>query len=99
MDDQRIHEKLDKIIDDVTEMKITQIKQQAVLEHHVYRCDLLEVGQDTLREETAKAFSDIREELKPVISFKDRIVGAAKLGGIILTIIGIIVGALKISLH
>lgn len=99
MDDQKIHDKLDRIIDNVTEMKLTQIKQQAILEHHVYRCDLLEAGQETLRDETAKAFSEIRDELKPIISFKERVIGALKWTVGLLTAAGVIIGIVEAILH
>lgn len=99
MDEQRIHNKLDKIIDDVTEMKLTQIKQQAVLEHHVYRCDLLEENQETLTEQTAKAFAEVRHDLIPLNTFKDNLLGAAKWSGILLTVAGLIIGAMKIISH
>ena len=99
MDENRLHEKLDKIIDDVAEMKITQIKQQVILEHHVYRCDLLEENQATLKDETAKAFSSVRRDLEPLKTFKNYAIGAAKWTSLLITLAGVIIGILKLVSH
>lgn len=99
MDEQFLHSKLDRMISDITDIKVVQAEQHITLEHHVKRCDILEAGQDILRDETAKAFSEIRKELAPLHSMKDKIVGASKLVALLLTLSGIILGGLKLFLH
>jgi hypothetical protein len=53
-DDKRL---LEKISDDIVEIKVTLAKQNESLAHHVKRTDLLEDKVDILREEVSKARS------------------------------------------
>lgn len=96
MDENKLHEKLDKIISDVNDVKIVQVQQQATLDHHVYRCDLLEESNKTLKDEAASAFQEIRNDLEPLKSFHNRWIGAAKWTSLVLAVATVIIGAIKL---
>ena len=53
-DDKRL---LEKISDDIVDIKVTLAKQNESLTHHVRRTDLLEEKVDILKEEVAKSRS------------------------------------------
>lgn len=91
MDEQKVHDKLDKIIEDITDIKVVQGKQQVTLDHHVYRCDLLEEGQKMLKEELSK-------EIAPLKNFRERMIGAVKWTGLVLAVATVILTALKLVL-
>lgn len=88
MDDEKVHAKLDKIIDKVSKLEITAVQHEETLKHHVYRTDLAEENIEMLRLDVA-----------PLTRFKDNFIGAAKWTTLLLTIAGIVLGALKLRSH
>lgn len=80
-----IQDKLDKIVADIGEIKVTTALNTSHLGEHMKRTDLLE----TRVEQVASA-------MKPIQSHVDMVSGALKLLGIIGTIIGIIAGVMKL---
>lgn len=97
MDEQRLHDKLDKIIEDVSEMKVVQGKQQVTLDHHVYRCDLLEESNELLKQSSELAITELKKEIEPIKKAYFASLGALKILGILLTVAGIVIGILKIN--
>lgn len=86
--DQKIHDKLDKIIDKVVSLEKTAIKHEETLQHHVYRTDLAE--------ENIKL---LRADVEPLKTFQNKLVGASKLIALGTAAAGVIVGALKFFFH
>lgn len=71
-------EKLDKIVEDISEIKVTLAKQAVQLEHHIKRTDLNEENMELLR-----------AEFKPIQKHVDMFHGALKLIGGIAVVAGI----------
>jgi iron uptake system EfeUOB component EfeO/EfeM len=73
-------EKLDKIVDDITEIKVTLAKQAEQLEHHIYRTDLAE--------DHIKALED---KISPIEKHVSQVSGILKFFGFV----GILAGIAK----
>lgn len=99
MDENKIHEKLDKIIEEVTEVKIDQAKMRVSVDYHIKRSDLNEENIEMLRKSTQLAFEAVGKQLQPLNSFKDKAIGAAKLFLTLVSIAGVVVGFLKLLGH
>jgi hypothetical protein len=82
---QKIAAQLDKVAEDISEMKVIQAKQEVSLSDHIRRTELLEEGQE-------KVFS----ELKPIQRHVDQVSGALKFVGLLSLVIGIIAGIIAI---
>jgi hypothetical protein len=80
----RIEEKLEKIADDQSKIKIVQVEQAADLKYHIARTDAAEYRIET-----------IEERLVPVFELKSRIDGGFLLLGKIGTGLGLIFAAIK----
>lgn len=76
--------KLDKMSDDIVEIKVTLGKQEQNIDHHIKRSDLLETQVGLLKEEISKS--------KGV---KDFLIFIAKFGSFIIAAIGIIITIIK----
>lgn len=96
MDEQRLHEKLDKIIDKVTNLEVTAAQHEETLKYHIYRTDLAEENHKTLKEATEEGFVEIKKEIEPLKHAYLKSIGAFKILGILLTVAGVIVGILKL---
>lgn len=96
MDENRIHEKLDKIIEKVTTLEVTSAKQEQNINHHVYRTDLAEENIKLLRTSTEQGFQEIKEEIEPLKSLRNNVIGAIKWTTLVLTIVGAIIGIIKL---
>ena len=96
MDEQRLHDKLDKLVEDVNSVKVELVKQHATLEYHIKRTDLLEDSNKILKDECAVAFTELREAVKPLTTFKDYFTGATKLIAMGLTFLGVATGIVKL---
>jgi len=60
MSDERLHEKLDKIVNDIADIKVTNAIQTEQLKEHIRRSDLLEIRV----EQVDKRFDPIEEFVK-----------------------------------
>lgn len=46
-----INDKLDRIVEQITEIKVSQARTEVIMEHHIKRTDLSEENLELLREE------------------------------------------------
>lgn len=81
----KLEEKLDKISDDIAEIKVVQAGQAKDLKYHIKRSDLNE-----------NRIEVVEEKLLPLITAKNRLDGAFKVIGIIASILGFALTALKL---
>lgn len=80
----QLFEKMDKISDNIVEIKITLAKQEENIAHHVKRTDLLEDKVDLLKEDILKS--------KGV---KDFLVFIAKIGSFFAALVGVAIAVAK----
>ena len=80
----RIEEKLDKVIEDQSQIKVIQASQAADLKHHIARTDASEHRIQT-----------VEDKLLPLIEIKHKFDGAFKLIGMCGTGLGLIFAAVK----
>lgn len=88
MDEKKINDKLDKIIDKVVSLEKVAVKHEETLQHHVYRTDLAE--------ENIKL---LRDEVEPLKVFQHKLMGAGKLAALSFTAAGAIAAILKFFFH
>lgn len=81
----KLEHKLDKISEDIAEIKIVQAEQAKDLKYHIRRTDLSE---DRLEHIEAK--------ILPILETKHKLDGAFKLIGIVASIVAFIVSVLQI---
>lgn len=89
-------DKLDRIADELVEIKIILTKQEGNLAEHMRRTELLEdalLEHDKLREDLE---NKLLEKIEPIEQFKDRIDGALKLIGLIAVSFSIVTSIVKI---
>lgn len=82
----KIYSKVEKISDDVMELKITAVKHEETLQTHVKRSDSLETLVNHLKE----------EDIKPLQRDMSQIQGAAKIITVLIAAGSLILGILKI---
>lgn len=86
---------LDKLGEDMSDIKITLAKQESNIEHHVKRSDLLEEVVEIARQENK---TDIKELRKEVESNKRHVYLMKSLGRIIVAVVaisGVVVAVLR----
>lgn len=76
--------KLDKMSDDITEIKITLVRQEGSINHHIKRSDLLEEQVSLLKDDIAKSKGA-----------KDFIIFCTKVGSFVAAIVGVAVALAK----
>ena len=81
----KILEKLDKIQDDITDMKIIQARQEENISEHIHRTNLLEESSEVLYEEITK-----------IKLHNSQVSGIFKAIGMISTLVTITMGVLKL---
>lgn len=81
-------EKLDKVAEDIAEIKNVQVAQAADLKHHIYRTDLAE-----------QHLRKLEEEFKPVQKHVALVNAGLKIVGAITTFFGLIIGFAKVILE
>lgn len=81
----RIEDKLDKVVEDQSQIKVTQASQAADLKHHIQRTRLNEARIET-----------VEERLIPVVELKNKIDGAFLLLGKVATGLGLLFSAVKV---
>jgi hypothetical protein len=86
MNNERIYEVLDKISEDISELKITTAKQEENLKEHIRRTELAEENLQMLR-----------QEIEPLKQHVIAINGVLKIIGLISVIIGSGAGFLQIA--
>lgn len=80
-----VEAKLDKIAEDIAEIKVIQAEQAADLKHHIYRTDL--------NEETIQI---LRKQVEPVLKSHERINGVLKFFGAIAVVAGIVKAVVEV---
>jgi hypothetical protein len=85
MSNERIYEVLDKISDDVSELKVTSAKQEENLKEHIRRTEIAEENLDL-----------IRKEIEPLKEHVIVINGFLKIIGAISVIVGSVAGMIRI---
>lgn len=86
MNNERIYEVLDKISEDISELKITTAKQEENLKEHIRRTELAEENLQMLR-----------QEIEPLKQHVIAINGVLKIIGLISVVIGSGAGFLQIA--
>lgn len=86
MNNERIYEVLDKISEDISELKITTAKQEENLKEHIRRTELAEEN-----------LQMIRQEIEPLKQHVIAINGVLKIIGLISVVIGSGAGFLQIA--
>lgn len=81
----KISDKIDKISDDIVEIKVIQAKHDANLENHMQRSDTLE-----------SLYKELYGDVEPLKADINKIKGAAKLVGILSGITTFVLGCLKL---
>jgi hypothetical protein len=84
MSNERIYEVLDKISDDVSELKVTSAKQEENLKEHIRRTEIAEENLEL-----------IREEIQPLKEHVIVINGVLKIVGAVSVIVGSIAGIIR----
>ena len=79
METKDLSAKLDRIVDDLTEIKITSAKQEVNLAEHMRRTELAETNLD-----------QIRQDLKPVQKHVTMVHGVLKFLGVVSMVLGIV---------
>ena len=69
-DDKRLHDKLDKICVDISNIKVTQAVHTEQLTEHMRRTAILEEKLDKHELEDEQALKDINESLAPIKGLK-----------------------------
>ncbi len=82
---QRLHDKLDKILDEIGEIKVTIAKQQVGLDEHMRRTAINEESLDLLRQE----FQPVKQHVLAVNVL-------AKVGAGLSVLVGVVAGVIKI---
>lgn len=85
MSNERIYEVLDKISEDVSDLKVTSAKQEENLKEHIRRTEIAEENLDL-----------IRKEIEPLKEHVIVINGVLKIIGAISVIVGSTVGIVRI---
>ena len=95
MDSNKLEEKLDKMHDDIVEIKVTMARNTASLEHHVERTAIAEEN-----------ISIIRKEMEPIKAHVNKVEGGIAISSLvakvlmgIATIAGTILGILRYFKH
>lgn len=83
--DDRQESKLDAIAQDISDIKITLVKQEENIAHHIYRTDLAE-----------KNIEALRTDLKPVETHVKHVEGGLKVLGILSVVATIAAGVVKV---
>ena len=86
MNNERIYELLDKISDDISELKITAAKQEENIKEHIRRTELAEENLEI-----------IRKEIQPLKEHVIAINGVLRIIGVISIIIGSAAGFFEIA--
>ena len=86
MSNERIYELLDKISDDISELKITAAKQEENIKEHIRRTELAEENLEI-----------IRKEIQPLKEHVIAINGVLRIIGVISIIIGSAAGFFEIA--
>ena len=63
---EKINEKLDKLTDDIVDVKVILAKQEENIKHHIKRTDLLEENVEILRDEMRKDLRPIKKHVQSV---------------------------------
>lgn len=92
MADDWLKEKIGKIDDSVTEIKVTLAKQSVILEDHTRRSLANEEANSLLR-------TELYREITPLKKFVNQVGGAFKLIGLISSLAGIIFGLVEVLLY
>lgn len=86
MSNERIYELLDKISEDISELKVTSAKQEENIKEHIRRTELAEENLEI-----------IRKEIQPLKEHVIAINGVLKIIGVISVIIGSAAGFFEIA--
>lgn len=81
---ERFENKLDKVAEDLSSIKLVQVEQAADLKHHIARTKASE-----------QRIELIEEKLLPLVEIKHRFEGAFRFLGMAATVLGVIFGAVK----
>ena len=84
MSNERIYEVLDKISDDVSELKVTSAKQEENLKEHIRRTEIAEENLEL-----------IRKEMQPLKEHVIVINGVLKIVGAVSVVVGSIAGIVR----
>lgn len=82
---EKIDTKLDKVDERLNSIDVTLVKQNADLEHHIYRTSIAEKRLDILQ-----------SQVEPLSKFQERVNTVFRIVGIVCTGIGMIIGAAKV---
>ena len=99
MDENKLNDKLDKIIEVQSDMKVELAEIRKGYDYHVYRTDLAETAINMNKAATEKGFEKMQEQIEPLKSFKDYVTGGAKLFVVLLSIAGVFLGFIKYFGH
>lgn len=86
---ERLVEQQDKIMENITEIKVIQAKQEENLREHMRRTELLEERQD-------RFVSHFDDELKPIKSHISFIEAGLKIGGISAAVVSFVASVIKL---
>ena len=89
MDTQDLSSKLDRIADDITDIKVTAAKQEENLKEHMRRTAAAEEAILLARKEASLKAAALESELKPVKDHVTMVNGVLKFIGLIAVLLGI----------
>ena len=81
----KIDEKLDKVSEEIAEIKVVETKQAADLEHHIFRTNLAE-----------QRIEMLHSQIQPLSKFHTQVNTVFKIIGVVGTVLGLVIGAGKI---
>lgn len=84
----RIYDKIEKIDNNLTELRVTSAKQEENIRTHVYRTELNEANVETLRKQLEFSVKQFEEKLAPVLQRESQVTGMIKLFGAVAAVIG-----------
>ena len=87
---EKIYDKLEKLVDEMSEMKVIVAKQEVNLQEHMKRSDLLEEQMKLTQETYNRDKAEIEAELVPVKTHIHTVKSVFKVGSGIAAIIGVL---------
>lgn len=89
--ERRILDKLDDLYERQTQMNVILARQEVHLQEHIARTDALEAL-------VQLHYDELHDEIRPVKDHVTMLKGASKVGAVLLSVAGLIIGLLKVLL-
>lgn len=96
MTDEKLHEKIDKIAEDIVDLKVIAVKLEENLKYHILRTDLAEENIKLLRKEIQQKEDELRILIKPIEKHVQYVDVGLKIAGGLFAITSFLVGLFEV---